>query len=85
MSTVYKITYRNGKIYVGQDRTDRIDYFGSANSALIANDFSREQGQRFTATKEILWESETATPAEVNQKALEFITSLKVNDPFRRL
>ncbi len=32
MYIVYKITYPNRKIYVGQDRTDNINYFGSANS-----------------------------------------------------
>jgi hypothetical protein len=81
MSTIYKITYPNGKIYVGQDRTDSINYFGSANSYLIAQDFSKDQRQSFTATKEILWESDTASPAEVTQKEIEFIVRLKANDP----
>jgi hypothetical protein len=45
---IYKITYPNGKIYVGQDRTDSINYFGSASSKLIAKDFTREQRQDFT-------------------------------------
>ena len=39
MNVIYKITYPNGKIYVGQDRTDSINYFGSADSDLIAKDF----------------------------------------------
>ena len=73
MNVIYKITYPNGKIYVGQDRTDSINYFGSADSDLIAKDFPREQRRRFTITKEILWESETATKAEVAQKEVEFI------------
>ena len=38
MNVVYKITYPNVKIYVGQDRTDSINYFGSADGALIAKD-----------------------------------------------
>lgn len=59
MNVIYKITYPNGKIYVGQDRTDSINYFGSPANALIARDFSREQRRRFTVTREILWESET--------------------------
>lgn len=69
------------KIYVGQDRTDSIGYFGSPDSGLIARDFSPEQRRRFTVTREILWESDTATQAEVNQKEIEFINSLKANDP----
>jgi len=81
MSVIYKITYPNGKIYVGQDRTDSINYFGSPDNALIAKDFTREQRRRFTVTREILWESATATQAEVTQKEIEFIISLKSNDP----
>jgi len=27
MKVIHKITYPNGKIYVGKDRTDTIDYF----------------------------------------------------------
>lgn len=78
---IYKITYRNGKVYVGQDRTDSINYFGSASSELIAKDFTREQQRDFTIRKEILWESETTTPAEVTAKEVEFILALKSNDP----
>ena len=78
---IYKVTYPNGKIYVGQDRTDSINYFGSASSDLIAKDFTREQRHRFTVTREILWESETATQSEVNLKEVECINSLKSNDP----
>ena len=43
MKVIYKITYPNGKIYIGQDWTDSINYFGSANSKLIEKDFTREQ------------------------------------------
>jgi hypothetical protein len=81
MNIIYKITYPNGKIYVGQDRTDSITYFGSANSDLIAKDFTQEQRRGFTVTREILWESETATQSEVTLKEVEFINSLKSNDP----
>lgn len=81
MNVVYKITFPNGKIYVGQDRTDDITYFGSPNRTLVARDFTREQRRSFTVTREILWESETATPSEVNSKEVEFIISLRSNDP----
>ena len=81
MKIVYKITYPNGKIYVGKDLTDSINYFGSANSDLIAQDFTREERRDFTIRKEIIWESETATDAEVNQKEIELIHALKSNFP----
>ena len=61
MKVVYKITYPNGKIYIGKDLTDSINYFGSASNSLIEMDFTREQKRNFTIRKEILWESETAT------------------------
>lgn len=71
MKIIYKITYPNGKIYIGKDVTDSINYFGSANSELIARDFTRDQRRSFTICREILWESETATDAEANAKELE--------------
>src|SRR5581483_8671735 len=81
LKAVYKITYPNGKIYVGQDVTDSINYFGSACDALIAADFTREQRRDFTIRKEILWESDTATRQEVTVKEIEFILALGSNDP----
>ncbi len=81
MKVIYKITYPNEKIYVGKDLTDSINYFGSANSDVISRDFTREQRRDFTIRKEILWESETASDVEVNQKEIEYITALRANDP----
>ena len=81
MNVVYRITYPNGKIYIGQDRTNDINYFGSANSALIARDFTPEQRRSFTVVRELLWESETATRAEVSEKEVEFIRLYHSNDP----
>lgn len=81
MSVIYKITYPNGKIYVGQDRTESINYFGSANAKLIEADFSHQERQVFTITREILWESETADRSEVTQKEIELIRLLRANDP----
>lgn len=54
MKIIYKITYPNGKIYVGSDLTDSINYFGSTSSDLINKDFTREQRRDFTIRKEIL-------------------------------
>jgi hypothetical protein len=81
MKIIYKIAYPNGKIYVGQDLTDSINYFGSASSELIARDFTRDQRRDFTIRREILWESESASDAEVTKKELEFIQKLRSNDP----
>lgn len=81
MKVIYKITYPNGKIYIGQDLTDSINYFGSANGKLIEKDFTREQRRDFMIRKEILWESETASNQEVNMKEVEYILLFKANAP----
>ena len=81
MKVVYKVTYPNGKIYVGKDLTGSINYFGSADSTLIAADFTPDERRDFAIRREILWESETASDQEVNAKEVEFIRALKSNDP----
>jgi hypothetical protein len=55
MKVIYKVTYPNEKIYIGKDLTDSINYFGSAASALIAEDFTREQRRDFVIRRLILW------------------------------
>ena len=81
MKVIYKITYPNGKIYIGKDLTDSVNYFGSANNKLIEKDFNRDQIRDFTIRKEILWESETATDKEVNRMEVKYIKLYKSNNP----
>lgn len=81
MKVLYKITYPCGKINVGIDLTGTLTYFGSPNAALVAGDFTPEQQRDFTIWKEILWESETATDAEVRRKELRLIRALRSNEP----
>lgn len=81
MKVIYKITYPNGKIYVGKDLTDSINYFGSADNALIAMDFTRAERRDFTIRREIIWESETAPDSEVGRKEVEYIRAFRSNDP----
>ena len=79
LKIIYKITYPNGKIYIGKDLTDSINYFGSASSKLIAQDFTRAERQHMTIKKEILLESNDA--AEVNWREPEFIREYQSNNP----
>lgn len=81
MSIVYRITYPNGKIYIGQDRTNSINYFGSASDELIAKDFTPEQRRNFAVAREVLWESDTASRGEVTRMEIEFILRYRSNDP----
>ncbi len=54
---IYKITYPNGKIYIGKDLTNTLNYFGSADSKYIEQDFTSAEKIDFTIRKEIMWES----------------------------
>ena len=81
MKVIYKITYPNGKIYVGKDLTDSINYFGSADSRLIEKDFTRQQRMDLTIRKQIIWQSANASDAEVNAKEIEYIRLLRSNEP----
>ena len=77
----HKVTWPNGKAYIGSDLTDTISYFGTPDPQLIAADFSREARRDITVRREILWESETATDAEVRAKEIELIREHQTNNP----
>lgn len=81
MKVIYKITYPNGKIYVGMDLTDDICYFGSPDSKLIARDLMKDHRYDLTIRKQIIWESDNATEAVVRRKEIELIRLYKSNDP----
>jgi len=81
MKQVFKITYPNGKIYIGKDLTGTLTYFGSVDSKYVENDFTQEQIKIFTITKEILWESDIAEDSEVNMKEVEMIKRYESNNP----
>ena len=78
---VYKITYPNGKIYVGMDLTGPISYFGSPSAKdRMAADLA-EHRLDLTVRKEILWESEAATDAEVRAMEIKLILETGANNP----
>ena len=82
MKVIYKITYPNGKIYIGLDLTDTLNYFGSANSKLIEEDFTREQRRDFTIRKEILLEfPDTTDNSEMYRHEMALILEYGANDP----
>ena len=76
---IYKITYPNGKIYIGKDLTGTLTYFGSVNSELVEKDFTEEQCRDFSIRKEILMESDDAS--EINQLESKFILEYQSNNP----
>lgn len=82
-AVVYRVTFPNGKIYVGQDTTDTPTYFGSVSPELVRADFSFKQRESFTLTKDILWWSESPSEGEVWKVEQRFIQQLAANDPSR--
>lgn len=74
---IYLITYPNGKIYIGQDRTCDINYFGSACSFII----EKENVYPLTITKSILFERFDIPLIELNKIERQFILQYKSNDP----
>lgn len=78
---IYRITFPNGKIYIGQDRTDDICYFGSACRAIISADFTREQRKDFTVRKELVQELVDSTIAEINVAERSWIERCRSYDP----
>jgi hypothetical protein len=81
MNIIYKITYPNGKIYIGKDLTNTFRYFGSPNSKILEADFTDEEKKDFTIRREIIWQSEDATDREVNKKEVELILKYQSNNP----
>jgi hypothetical protein len=79
---VYKLSFPNGKIYVGKDiggSGHSLRYFGSWNNNAVENDFSPDELRSFTVTKTILFESLDKT--EVTQQEALFIRKLQSNNP----
>lgn len=84
MKQIYKITYPTGKIYVGKDSIGSHRYFGSPSMEIINADFESlppEVRKDYSIRKQILWESEEATEAELSIKELEFIHEHNSNNP----
>ncbi len=76
MKVVFKITYPNGKIYIGQDVTDSINYFGSASSKLIAADSRRNADSALVGlvpqrhSSQLLWPSASRSKVSADPSVL---------------
>ena len=79
---VYKLTFPNGKIYIGKDigaKGHSLRYFGSWDEELVQRDFTESQLRDFTVRKEVIFESRDK--GEVSKKEGEYILSFRSNDP----
>ena len=79
LKILYRITYPNGKIYIGKDLTNSVNYWGSASSDLIAKDFTPKERMDMTIRREILHTSLDA--AEINKLESVLIERYRSNDP----
>jgi hypothetical protein len=79
---IYKITFPNGKIYIGKDvggAGHSLRYFGSWDNEAVSKDFKKKDLSSLTLTKDILFES--TNKAEVSKKEAEFILKYGANKP----
>jgi hypothetical protein len=84
MKQVYMITYPTGKIHIGKDAYGSYRYFGSPDMEIVNEDFAtlpKSLLMDYTVRKQILWESETATDAELSATEVEMIHKYRSNDP----
>jgi hypothetical protein len=83
---VYKITYPNGKIYVGSDtQTAAADclftYFGSTSVGRRIAAENAALRRDFKVRKQVLWESDTASRIEVTAMERQWIRETGANNP----
>lgn len=79
---VYRITFPNGKIYIGKDIGESghsLRYFGSWDNEIVSKDFTKKQLLSLTLRKDIIFESDNKS--EVSSKEKEFIVKYKSNEP----
>lgn len=84
MKQIYLIAYPTGKIYVGKDSTGGFEYFGSPDPRIVNEDFRGLPAavrRDYTIRKQILWESEDCTEAELAAREVELIREYRSNDP----
>ncbi len=85
MPWIYKITYPNGKIYIGSDMTDNINYWGSPSSSYIRQDFSNDEIIDMTIRRELLFcaEKGKVTRSELIEKEMNYIRYYESNNPLK--
>lgn len=79
MKVIYMITYPNGKIYIGKDLTNSINYWGSASSDLIARNFTPEERMDMIIRREIIFMSNDAS--DTNRIESMLIREHQSNNP----
>lgn len=81
---VYKVTFPNGKIYIGKDIGRNgyiIRYFGSWDCRSVELDFTKEELEDFTLRRQILLESDDIQ--FINREEMKLIVEHGANDPRR--
>jgi hypothetical protein len=79
---VYRITFPNGKVYIGKDIGEpghSLRYFGSWDNLTVEADFTKEELADFTLRKEILFESDDKLAVTRMESSL--IAEYRASDP----
>jgi hypothetical protein len=79
---VYRITFPNGKIYVGKDiggDGHSLRYFGSWDNLTVERDFTKEELTSLVLRKDIIFESHDK--AEVTRMESKLIVELRACNP----
>ena len=83
---VYKTTFINGKIYIGQNTEKNLEvndpfYIGSFDYPTVLEDLKNNSNWNcetpFYTRKEVIWESNETTLNEVSKKEIELIKEFK--------
>jgi hypothetical protein len=82
MKVIFKITYPNGRIYIGKDSIgDNLRYFGSPDREYLEKDFTWEQQKDITLRKELLFSDSDISETELRKKENELIVKYESNNP----
>lgn len=79
MPSIYQITYSNGKIYIGSDITDSINYFGSVSAKALYHDYNYLDEISFS--KKIIYYNKNITRKKLLKLEMEIIKLLESNNP----
>jgi len=84
LKQIFKITYPTGKIFIGQDSQERIDFFGNPDNTIVASDFAnlpQSTQHDYKIRKEVLWQTQDCSAKQLTAKQIEFITLYQSDDP----
>lgn len=78
---IFKLTFPNGKIFVGRAPAESILETGGVDPALVLRDLTPRQRADFFLRRETIWESASASAEEAAAVEAAYIRALGADDP----